>query len=602
MASVVQPFRLRVLLITVLLSVQLFTVVTLVVAMQRDATMALQDAAASALGRFADRVDERTRHYLDAAEGVLSVGERLVRAGILDAGDDEALMRYFAAELQSHPWLYGMTLGREDGRFTHVGRVASGLRSIVAEFSDDGRHFVHVVQEGDEPSHVRWIGEGGFDPRERPWYRRASEGDGIVWSDPFSFPGTTVPGVSVSLALERLPASGTGDTASGVLAVGIDLRVLSSLVSAVPGAGHGSAVLMDAGRQVVAYSETSRLDEAIVEGHMPALSSLGDRPLEYLLRQLGSRGVPVWEGSGRAEIVTVDDRRHLALVRPFDTAPDSRQDDSADTRGHWLLVAQVPFESYAAGIGERFASRLSAIVTMLVLSALVAIAAVIRFTRPVYRIHRDATRDGLTGACNRAEFERRASDLAGKPGCAPGGDLVRELLRGGQRRRSSVLVAFDLDGFKGINDDVGHAAGDAVLRTFVERLNRHLRTGEVVGRLGGDEFAVALAVDPASSEVDTAERVERLRRAAVSEPVPFEDRSLRFGATAGFARRDADESVARTLARADRALVAGKAVAKGRIYPSAGDERRRVAGALGAGAPDTRTAPPGARVSEAVPG
>ena len=595
MATVVQPFRLRVLLIAVLLSVQLVTVVTLVVSMQRDATTALQSAGASTLGRFADRVDERTRHYLDAAESALSVGERLMRAGVLDADDENALTRYFTAELQSHRWLYGMAFGREDGSFTHVGRAAGGLRSTVAELADDGRRtFVHAAHEGGHEPVRAWRTRGErFDPRERPWYRQARESDGIAWSDPYPFHGTEVPGVSASLAIELPAPAGEGGSGVGVLAVGIDLRVLSSLVSAVPGAGRGSAVLIDAGRQVVAYSDAPRLEGAIVEGRMPALSSLDDRPLEHLLKRLGARGVPASEAPARAEIVTVDDRRHLALVRPFDAMPSFRHVDSPDTSGHWMLVAQVPFERYAAGIDERFARRLAAIVAMLTLSALLAIAAVIRFTRPVYRIHRDATLDGLTGACNRAEFERRANALAGGSGGGSGNGFGRELLRGRRRRwPPSVLIAFDLDGFKGINDAVGHAAGDAVLKIFVERLGRQLRKGDVVGRLGGDEFAVVLALDPAASDAETAERVERLRRAVVSEPVPFDGRSLRFGATAGFAHRLANESVSGTLERADRALVAGKAVAKNRSYPAGEDDRQCVSGA-GAGA----VAGPGATAS-----
>lgn len=88
-----------------------------------------------------------------------------------------------------------------------------------------------------------------------------------------------------------------------------------------------------------------------------------------------------------------------------------------------------------------------------------------------------AERDVLTPVLNRRGFVR---------------ELSRAMAFCRRHGTPAVLVYLDLDGFKGINDGLGHAAGDAALVACAEILTRHLRESDAVGRLGGDEFAVLL--------------------------------------------------------------------------------------------------------------
>lgn len=94
------------------------------------------------------------------------------------------------------------------------------------------------------------------------------------------------------------------------------------------------------------------------------------------------------------------------------------------------------------------------------------------------RERRLARTDAVTGAPNRRAFDEDAREL------------VRAHLRGGQ---PLTAVIIDLDGFKGVNDTLGHDAGDEVLRAVASALTRAVRGADVVARYGGDEFAVILA-------------------------------------------------------------------------------------------------------------
>jgi diguanylate cyclase (GGDEF)-like protein len=141
----------------------------------------------------------------------------------------------------------------------------------------------------------------------------------------------------------------------------------------------------------------------------------------------------------------------------------------------------------------------------------------------------EATADAVTGLPQRAHFM----------------SLVRHELR--QRRRRRACIAFiDLDRFKRVNDEHGHARGDEVLRTLGVAAREVLRQGDVIARVGGDEFAVLL-LDVAPEEAEAA--VDRLRDRfeALTQP-------LGTSFSSGIAVAAEDEAAEALLVRADEAM------------------------------------------------
>lgn len=100
-----------------------------------------------------------------------------------------------------------------------------------------------------------------------------------------------------------------------------------------------------------------------------------------------------------------------------------------------------------------------------------------------------ASHDSLTGLPNRAFFEGR---------------LIRALRNAGKLNERVAVLFLDSDRFKGINDNFGHAAGDAVLVAIANRIRAQLREDDLVARLGGDEFAILLTP---LHEIEDAERI-----------------------------------------------------------------------------------------------
>jgi diguanylate cyclase (GGDEF)-like protein len=160
------------------------------------------------------------------------------------------------------------------------------------------------------------------------------------------------------------------------------------------------------------------------------------------------------------------------------------------------------------------------------------------------KLRRQAQFDELTGVANRRSFERR---------------IAREL----RERRPFALVLLDLDRFKEVNDTLGHASGDAVLREVAARLSAMAGAGGLVGRMGGDEFAVLL---PGVYEGTVARRTAERLRASLDEPIRIDDASIEITASAGVSRypADANENVA-LFRRADAALYASKEQGAGAV-------------------------------------
>jgi diguanylate cyclase (GGDEF)-like protein/PAS domain S-box-containing protein len=158
------------------------------------------------------------------------------------------------------------------------------------------------------------------------------------------------------------------------------------------------------------------------------------------------------------------------------------------------------------------------------------------------RLVHEASHDSLTSLANRALFR----------------DRVEADLRKNEEQEARLTILFlDLDGFKEVNDSLGHATGDMLLMQVAERLRSCVRPVDTVARLGGDEFAILLADKSAERDGSiVAERViESLR-----PPFRVAGRELYIGASIGIAATDQDVSDADHLLRnADLAMYRAKA-------------------------------------------
>jgi diguanylate cyclase (GGDEF)-like protein len=161
-----------------------------------------------------------------------------------------------------------------------------------------------------------------------------------------------------------------------------------------------------------------------------------------------------------------------------------------------------------------------------------------------------ANRDTLTRLLNRSGLQQY---------------LDRAIINARLSGINLIVFAADLDGFKAVNDTLGHAAGDELLREIARRLSGCARTQDAVARVGGDEFILVLEA-PTGPTDGTALAIAQRMLAKVKEPVPIGDRFATVGCSFGGAAWPNDgEDVALVMQKADAALYDVKRAGKGQI-------------------------------------
>ena len=170
----------------------------------------------------------------------------------------------------------------------------------------------------------------------------------------------------------------------------------------------------------------------------------------------------------------------------------------------------------------------------------------------------------ITALKNHAkELDRAANydDLTG----LPNRQLLEERLRSARahadrQKRSLAICYLDLDGFKGINDELGHDFGDEALRMVAERLTRSLRSGDTVARIGGDEFVLLI-------QSDHSEPLYQRILTSVSEPFDMAGKAVNLTASLGVTLYPEDDTDAEGLIRhADQAMYAAKEKGRNQFY------------------------------------
>jgi diguanylate cyclase (GGDEF)-like protein len=197
----------------------------------------------------------------------------------------------------------------------------------------------------------------------------------------------------------------------------------------------------------------------------------------------------------------------------------------------------APVLLFVPGIGDDGAGRAAVAIGAVVLFLLV----VLRMAGFVAQVQRQAgqlsdlaLRDDLTGLANRRHFEQ----------------CVRDTMATGRAR----VILLDLDGFKAVNDDLGHSVGDRLLVVLARRFTHAVHGDSLVARMGGDEFAVLL---PDATAADVEVVVDRLA-GALHEPIRAGRHELLVAASIGSADGTGTDDPYEVLRRADVAMYAAK--------------------------------------------
>ncbi len=224
--------------------------------------------------------------------------------------------------------------------------------------------------------------------------------------------------------------------------------------------------------------------------------------------------------------------------------------DKIASQPKWWLVSEYPYSKFTQ-VANSISTRYSSMGVLFFLMALILSMGIARITLELdqrrTQLEFSALHDSVTGLPNRILFMDRLSQVQ-----------ARSL-----RDRSKFSVFFiDLDGFKNINDTLGHEAGDVLLRSIAEKIAGLLRKTDTIARFGGDEFCI-LSVDINEGE-DSEELAARILK-AINQPFEYKGHQLNVTASIGISANTGNQKDLETLINeADQAMYVSKKAGKNR--------------------------------------
>ena len=474
----------------------------------------------------------QAQQFLAPITSQLSISHQLVADGLLKTRDNNTLELYFLSQLRSNTAMHAMYLGRRDGSFVAVARFKKSLlkdydepvlRAKTVTVNVDSRQIEWREYSLDGEKLSQWSDKfDTFDPRVRDWYLNAGEQKTPVWTNAFSLTDSKQLAIAASISLTN-----SANESVGVLGMSVELSALNQLVAATSMVESGSITILD-----------DQLNEIV--GSLPA-GALREQHAQAQSELAGSEKADLQLSSVDAHWFSDDDT--VAVIQ--------RRMHLFNGALKWRVLLEAPVIQLDEARKELVNDTVLRTLVIILMPGLFAVALIIWLSKPLQRLHRRATVDYLTLALNREEFINQFSQQ------------MHRFSADTPQTHQWVAIALDLDGFKQINDQHGHDAGDTILKEVVARLHRSVGLAGHVGRLGGDEFAVALRM---RSDVDVKMAVERLRRHVVKLPILSVQSTHHIGMTAGVARATGHETVSELMEQADRALIAGKVISKNATY------------------------------------
>ncbi|WP_084076708.1 diguanylate cyclase [Demequina sp. NBRC 110057] len=499
-------------------------VVVGIVLLQAGATIAgvvlasrqLDAAALDTYGYVGDLTEERVARYAESARDVVvGTAQQLSRT---DEVTREDLTASVQERLKREPTVRAVYIGWPDGAYLVLRRVGTGFAQYTG--AADGTVTADLLDTTFEPVADTDPLED-YDPRVRPWYVAGSSESGTVWTDPYLEFDT-------SNTLESVAQAATvHGRETAVVGADLNLDMLGGVLDDLPYGDGAEAFILTPTEQVIA-APTSYADElraiAAAADRVPTASDLG---LEHS------------DPPTRAD--ATEFTRSGSVILLDRTFPGEEKLD-------WVIHITADESQLSSGLGD-LGRTLGWVTGASLLIVIGAVVFALRLRHPLKRMRERATMDPLTGLANRPELMRR------------GGRLVAGARSRGDRMMVTML---DLDGFKGINDEYGHDAGDRVLIGVAMALRSAVREGDVVARLGGDEFVTVQVLRRRADAVTVAERV----RSDVERELQTRiDVAGSVGLTMGVAEAiDGETDLRALLTRADTALIRGKQMGKGEVY------------------------------------
>jgi len=218
---------------------------------------ALLEHARSLLGDVAKNTATHSRGFLEPAEGAVELATRLAQNDIVASDNNALLEKLLFQQLSTTPQFAGIFYGNEGGNFVYVKRSdgPGPFRSKIIDYRS-GERSTELIWRGKKFGilEAKLDPEDKYDPRQRPWYKRAASELESVWTDPYIFFTSQKPGITVAA-----PVFLEDGTLRGVIGVDIEIDEISNFLSELRVGENGKALILNQNGDVIAHPDPSMI-------------------------------------------------------------------------------------------------------------------------------------------------------------------------------------------------------------------------------------------------------------------------------------------------------------------------------------------------------
>jgi diguanylate cyclase (GGDEF)-like protein len=495
-----------------LILIQIIGVSSVLMYQYRQTQNLMQSRVDDLIHGIADETEENARSFLVPAESSIGLIADLLESQVFDPEQWRPVEHHFLAHLIRYEHIDGLYLGELDGEFLYVRRNSdSEIERTGAAFTtkrihgQDGRRRADFIYRAADRRHVgqELDREDSYDPRDRPWFKKAMQVNGRIWTDPYIFYTSRQPGVSV--AVPWFDAEGE---VLGVVGADIELEQLSTFLADQPIGKNGLAVLLDERGRIIADSQNRLLDAwaGTDKLGLPTVDEYGDDRLSASMPTLDALTRTAGQFEKNNPRFVVNGGYYFSILKQF----------FSDIEQKWFINIVASEDDF---LGTLKSNQSRTLLLTLFLGALITIASIwtaFRLAVPISRLETAAVTDHLTGLLNRRGMVE---------------SLPTSNADNGSEGAPTHLLLVDIDHFKQVNDRLGFSGGDQILKSVAQRIRRFHRRTEMIARLGGDEFAIIYKA-PSEQARDIAENIcDSIKRT----PIKYEGEQITVTASAGLA-------------------------------------------------------------------
>ncbi len=322
---------------------------------------------------------EKSQNHLAHAYGAAVLTRRLLAANVVSVNENniDTLEQYFLDQLVIYPHFAGIYLGKPNGDFFYVNRSEQhspvgfrtkiishrgGVRKTALTWRDQN---LNVLSKEFDP-------EDRYDPRIRPWYKKALEHEKIVWTDPYIFFTSQKPGITIAG-----PTYDESDVLKGIVGVDIEIDELSSFIGNLKIGQNGQAFMINNNGEVVAFPDLEKIKTQGASGSK-SLRFVKIHELDAILSRKAFAAVGlIQDERGRFELKESrfarfehEGQYHHAMLTPFSIP-----------QWPWIIGVHLPEDDY---LGDLKKSRMFNILLTLIIS-IVATVIALYFARGIIR-------------------------------------------------------------------------------------------------------------------------------------------------------------------------------------------------------------------------